>query len=302
MSTPGPDADPRHPLIEQLGAYARLMRLDRPIGNWLLLWPALWALWLAGEGRPDPHVFTVIVLGVLVMRAAGCVINDFADRGLDGHVWRTRDRPLATGAVTPAEALVLFAGLGLIAIGLVLTLNPLTRWLAVIGALLTVVYPFTKRFIHTPQFVLGLAFGWAVPMAFAAQLGEVPRLAWLTYCSVILWAVVYDTMYAMADRDDDIRMGMKSTAILFGDADRAMLTALQVLLLLVLALVGHNAGLGGWYLSGIGAAAAFALWQHWLIREREPRACFRAFLNNNFFGAAIFAGIMLDYTFRLPPG
>jgi 4-hydroxybenzoate polyprenyltransferase len=265
----------------------------------LLLWPALCALWLAGDGHPDPHVFTVIVLGVLLMRAAGCVINDFADRDIDPYVKRTRDRPLAAGRVSPAEALTLFAALSLIAVGLVLTLNHLTRLLAVGGALLTVIYPFLKRVISVPQFVLGIAFGWSVPMVYAAQTGSVPPVAWLLFIAVVLWATAYDTMYAMVDRDDDLELGVKSTAILFADADRFVIAVMQLMLLLDLYFVGRLAGLGAWYLAGVAGAALSALYQQYLIRDREPERCFRAFLNNNLLGAAVFSGILLDYTF--PP-
>jgi len=287
----------RGELFNQAREYARLMRLDRPVGIWLLLWPTLWALWIAGEGRPDPLVFSVFVAGVVVMRSAGCVINDFADRRFDPEVERTRDRPLASGRVAPAEALMLFAALGLIAIALALNLNELTRWLAVGGALLTMAYPFTKRFFAAPQLVLGAAFGWAVPMAFAAQTGEVPRLAWLLWLTVVVWAVAYDTMYAMADREDDLKIGLRSTAILFGRADVFIVTLLQIILLLGLALAGQVARLGGWYLVGLAAAAALMLYQRSLIGTREPEDCFRAFLNNQLVGAAVFAGIALDYTF-----
>ncbi|HHQ13691.1 MAG TPA: 4-hydroxybenzoate octaprenyltransferase [Chromatiales bacterium] len=282
----------------QLLQYARLMRLDRPIGIWLLLWPTLWALWLAGEGHPDPKVFTVFVLGVIVMRSAGCVINDFADRKLDPLVERTRNRPLATGAVAPVEALVLFAALGLIAIALVLTLNPLTRWLAIGGGALTIVYPFTKRFFVAPQLVLGAAFGWSIPMVFAAQTGSVPRLAWLMWLVVVVWAVMYDTLYAMADREHDLRIGVKSTAILFGDADLFMVSLLQVMLLLGLILVGQVTGRGSWYLAGVAIAAVLLLYQRRLIASRDPDKCFRAFTNNHYVGAVVFAGILLDYTFQ----
>ena len=284
-------------LGRQLLAYARLLRLHAPIGIWLLLWPTLWALWLAGEGRPDPQVFTVFVLGVVLMRSAGCAINDFADRRVDPHVRRTRQRPIAAGQVSATEALVLFAGLSLIALGLVLTMNRLTQALAVVGALLAIVYPFTKRYLATPQFVLGVAFGWSVPMAFAAQTGTVPPLAWLLFCAVVLWAVVYDTMYAMVDREDDLKLGVKSAAILFGDADRAILATLQLTLLFTLYLVGERAALGGWYQLGLAFAGCSAVWQQWLIRERHPQGCFQAFLNNHVFGAAVFAGIVLSYTF-----
>jgi len=284
-------------LLEQTRQYALLMRVDKPIGTMLLLWPALWALWLAGDGHPDPHVFTVIVLGVLLMRAAGCVINDFADRDIDPYVKRTRDRPLAAGRVSPAEALALFAALALIAVGLVLTLNRLTQLLAIGGGLLTVIYPFLKRLISVPQFVLGVAFGWSVPMVYAAQTGSVPPIAWLLFIAVVLWATAYDTIYAMVDRDDDLALGVKSTAILFADADRFVIAVIQLMLLLDLYLVGRLAGLGAWYLGGVAAAALSALYQQRLIRDRDPERCFRAFLNNNLLGAAVFSGILLDYTF-----
>jgi 4-hydroxybenzoate polyprenyltransferase len=286
-------------LLEQTRQYALLMRVHKPIGTMLLLWPALCALWLAGDGHPDPHVFSVIVLGVLLMRAAGCVINDFADRDIDPYVKRTRDRPLAAGRVSPAEALTLFAALSLIAVGLVLTLNHLTRLFAVGGALLTVIYPFLKRVISVPQFVLGIAFGWSVPMVYAAQTGSVPPEAWLLFIAVVLWATAYDTMYAMVDRDDDLELGVKSTAILFADADRFVIAVMQLMLLLDLYFVGRLAGLGAWYLAGVAGAALSALYQQYLIRDREPERCFRAFLNNNLLGAAVFSGILLDYTF--PP-
>lgn len=284
-------------LVAQLREYALLMRLDRPIGILLLLWPTLWALWIAGAGRPDPHVFLVFVAGVVLMRSAGCVMNDFADRRIDPHVERTRGRPLARGAVSPLEALLLAAALGAIAFGLVLTMNRLTVLLSLAGAALTIAYPFLKRFTHLPQVWLGASFGWSVPMAFAAQTGGVPRVAWLMFIAVILWAVVYDTMYAMVDREDDLKLGVRSTAILFGDSDRHMIGVIQGMLLLALWLVGHQAGLGGWYLGALGLAAAFSIWQQWLIRERRPEDCFRAFLNNNYYGMAVFVGIVLDYTF-----
>jgi len=279
----------------QLGEYARLMRLDRPIGIWLLLWPTLWGLWVAGEGAPSAQVFTVLVLGVLIMRSAGCVINDWADRDIDPQVSRTADRPLAAGTVSPAEALALFTALGLIAIALVLMLNPLTWALAAGGALLTIVYPFCKRYIAVPQLVLGTAFAWAIPMAWAAQTGSVPRVAWLWFLCVVIWAVIYDTIYAMADRDEDRRIGVKSTAILFGTADLFIITLLQITLLLGLFLAGREAGLGLWYQLGLAAAAVLLARQRWLIRERNPRACLAAFLESRHFGAAVFGGIVLDY-------
>jgi 4-hydroxybenzoate polyprenyltransferase len=282
----------------RLGLYARLMRLDRPIGIWLLLWPTLWAVWIAGAGRPRPEVFVVMVLGVVVMRSAGCVINDYADRDFDPHVARTRDRPLASGRVSTVEALALFVSLGLLAIALVLTQNRLTQLLAIGGAVLTVVYPFSKRFISAPQLVLGAAFGWGVPMAFAAQTGAVPRVAWLLWLSVVVWAMVYDTQYAMADREDDLRAGVRSTAILFGDADVFIVSLLMLTLLGALAAVGSSAGLGRWYAGSLVVVAALLVQQYRLIRDRDSQRCFRAFLENRHIGAAVFAGILLDYVFR----
>jgi len=300
MTTPikNPNRSLTDELLNQGRQYARLMRLDRPIGIWLLLWPTLWALWIAGAGRPTPHVFMVFVLGVIIMRSAGCVMNDFADRNLDGAVERTKDRPLATGQVTPVEAIVLFVALSLIAVALVLTLNRLTQLLALIGAALTIVYPFMKRIIAAPQLILGAAFGWGVPMAFAAETGELPRLAWLVWLTAVVWGVIYDTMYAMADRDDDRKIGVKSTAILFGTADVFIIMLLQIVMLLGLLLIGIAAELGSWYFVSFLLAAVFMLYQFQLIRNREPAKCFQAFLNNRFVGATIFIGIVLDYTFR----
>jgi 4-hydroxybenzoate polyprenyltransferase len=284
-------------VLPRLREYALLMRLDRPIGTLLLLWPTLWALWIAGAGRPDPHVFTVFVAGVFLMRSAGCVMNDFADRHIDPHVQRTRDRPLARGAVSPLEALALAGLLGATAFGLVLTLNRLTILLALAGAVLTVAYPFLKRVTHLPQVWLGASFGWSVPMAFAAQTGRVPALAWLIFLAVVIWAVVYDTIYAMVDREDDLRLGVRSTAILFGEADRQIIALLQAVLLAILWLIGQWSGLGAWYAAALAVALALSAWQQYLIRAREPAACFRAFLNNHHYGMAIFIGILLHYTF-----
>jgi 4-hydroxybenzoate polyprenyltransferase len=285
-------------LLQHYSRYWRLMRLHRPIGIWLLLWPTLWALWIASAGRPDAKVFSILVLGTIVVRSAGCVINDFVDRKIDPHVARTADRPLATGEVAPVEALLLFAALMLIALGLVLTLNTLTIAFAVAGAVITVIYPFTKRFLSTPQFVLGVAFSWGVPMAFAATVNDVPRVGWLLFLATVIWVVVYDTQYAMTDRPDDIKIGVRSTAILFGELDRAFIAGLQVLLLASLVLVGRSVDLGGWYYGGLAAAALFCAYQVHLIKERDIVQSFRAFLNNAWFGAAVFAGILLDYTFR----
>lgn len=291
-------ATPAAGLATQLKNYAQLMRLDKPIGIWLLLWPTLWALWLAGEGRPDGGLFAVFVLGVIVMRSAGCVLNDFADRKIDRHVARTRTRPLATGAVAPMEALTLFVALSLIAIGFAAMLNRPAQLLAVVGAALTIVYPFVKRFISIPQLVLGAAFGWAVPMAFAAQTGGTAQLAWLVFGVAVIWAVIYDTFYAMADREDDERIGVKSTAILFGDADLFVIGGLQALMLVALVFVGEMAELGGWYYGSLVFAAVLMGYHQWLARDREPGGCFKAFLHNHYIGMAVFAGIVLDYTFR----
>ena len=285
-------------LLTHYSRYWRLMRMHRPIGIWLLLWPTLWAIWIASAGRPDPKVFLILVLGTIVVRAAGCVINDFVDRKIDPKVARTADRPLATGEVAPVEALILFGALMVIALGLVLSLNRLTLMFAFAGAFLTVVYPFTKRFLSTPQFVLGIAFSWGVPMAFAATAGDVPRVGWLLFLATVIWVVAYDTQYAMTDRPDDIKIGVRSTAILFGDLDRVFVAGLQALFLASLVLVGHSAAMGPWYYGGLAAASLFCLYQGYLIKERDIIQSFRAFLNNAWLGGAIFAGILLDYTFR----
>ena len=301
-------------------AYARLMRLHRPIGTLLLLWPTLWALWLAAEGLPDPFVLTVFVLGTLLMRSAGCVINDYADRDFDGHVRRTRDRPLAAREIPPRHALVLFVGLVLAAGPRVVPPHAVpggpapgapppqaqpqggtaTRAIAALGPAfaalgLASAYPFMKRYTYLPQVWLGASFAWSVPMAFAAQTNALPPLAWLLLSAVVLWVLVYDTQYAMVDREDDLKVGIKSTAILFDDADRHIIGGLQLLLLLDLWLVGRQAELGWPYHAGLACAAGLAVYQQWLIRERDPARCFRAFLNNNWFGMAVFAGIALDY-------
>jgi 4-hydroxybenzoate polyprenyltransferase len=290
------------PLAQRLGRriteYTRLMRLDRPVGTWLLLWPALWALWVAGAGRPEPQVLIVFVLGVFVMRAAGCVINDYADRDIDPHIRRTRDRPLAARRVSPLEALVLFAVLNLIALYLVTRLNPLTIKLAVIGALLTVTYPFFKRFFPLPQLYLGISFGgWSVLMAFAAEASVLPRVAWVLYIAAVMWAAIYDTIYAMVDREDDLKIGVKSSAILFADMDKFLIGAMQAMMLWALVLVGRNMHFGDWYYAGVAAAAVLFLWQQWLIRKREPGGCLRAFLNNQYVGLVIFIGILLQYIY-----
>ena len=285
-------------VTNRLREYALLMRLDKPIGFFLLLWPTLWALFIAGEGRPDAQVLLVFILGVLLMRSAGCVINDFTDVEIDRHVTRTQNRPLAAGRITRPEVIVLFVLLCLAALGLVLLLNTLTIMMSVVGVLLAATYPIMKRLTYLPQVYLGAAFGWAVPMAFAAQTGSVPAIAWLLFTTTVLWTTAYDTMYAMVDRGDDLALGVKSTAILFGDSDRQIIGVIQVMVLVCLVMVGAQAELGWIYYVGVGVAAGLAVYQQGLIRYREREECFRAFLNNNWFGAAVFAGILLDYIFR----
>jgi len=278
--------------------YAHLMRIHKPIGILLLLWPTLWGLWLAGEGQPAPLVVLVFVAGVVLMRSAGCVINDYADREIDLHVQRTRERPLTSGQVSAREALLLFGVLTLAAFVLVLLLNPLTIMLSFVGIFLAASYPFMKRYTHLPQAHLGVAFGWAVPMAFAAQTGELdPRLWWLVAATVV-WAISYDTMYAMVDRDDDLKIGVKSTAILFGRHDRLMIGLLQLLLIGLLYQVGDAFALGLYYQLGLLAAVLISVYHQWLIRERQRGDCFKAFLHNNWLGAAVFAGMALDYWLR----
>ncbi len=283
--------------FRQLQNYVQLMRLNQPIGVWLLLWPTLWALWIAGKGHPDGGIFLVFMLGVIIMRSAGCVLNDFADRNIDPYVERTRNRPIASGAVAPAEALTLFIALALIAVGLAAMLNRPAQLLALIAAALTVLYPFIKRFVSIPQFVLGAAFGWAVPMAFAAQTGETPQIAWLVFGTALIWAVIYDTFYAMVDREDDLKVGVKSTAILFGDADLFVIGSLQLLMLAALTLVGKMAEFGVWYYGSVVIAAILMAYHQWLARDRRPASCLNAFLNNHYVGMIVFIGIVLHYTF-----
>lgn len=289
-------------LVRQLRNYGKLMRVDKPIGIWLLSWPTLWALWLAGSGKPDGGLFLVFVLGVVVMRSAGCVLNDFVDRKIDPYVERTRSRPIASGAVAPAEALILFTALSLIAIGLATMLNTAAQMLAIVAAVLTVAYPFVKRFLSIPQFILGAAFGWAVPMAFAAQTGETPELAWLLFSTAMIWAVIYDTFYAMVDREDDLKLGVKSTAILFGDVDIFVIAGLQLLMLLALVLVGVRASLSAWYFVSVALAAVLMAYHLWLARDRDPAGCFAAFLHNHYIGMVVFVGIVLHYTFTSAAG
>ena len=281
--------------LTRLPDFARLMRFDKPIGIFLLLWPTLWALFIAGEGQPDNRVLVIFVLGVILMRSAGCVINDYADRDIDSHVSRTSNRPLATGRISTREAKILFLVLCLLALLLVLQLNTLTIALSVVGVVLAAVYPFMKRVTYLPQVFLGAAFGWAVPMAFAAQTGTVPQIAWLMFLATLLWATAYDTMYAMVDREDDLALGVKSTAILFGDSDRQIVGLLQVMVLLCLLMIGRQAELGSMFYLGVLMAAGLFAYQQFLIRFRTREGCFQAFLNNNWVGAVVFLGILLDY-------
>jgi 4-hydroxybenzoate polyprenyltransferase len=280
---------------DKLKDYACLMRLHRPIGILLLLWPTLWALWVAASGVPDVAVLLVFVLGVVVMRSAGCVINDIADRDFDPHVARTKDRPIASGRVQVREAVVLFLGLLLVALMLATQLDPAALMLAPIGAILATLYPFMKRYTHLPQVFLGAAFAWAIPMAFAAQSQQASTTAWSLYALTVLWALIYDTEYAMVDREDDLRIGVKSSAILFGRWDRAIIALLQVTMLTGLGWLGFALQLGVSYYAGLVLAGGSAVYQQWLIRQRIPADCFRAFLHNHWFGAAIFAGLALEY-------
>jgi 4-hydroxybenzoate polyprenyltransferase len=280
---------------ERFGQYWRLVRADRPIGIYLLLWPALWALWVAAEGVPPWWILLVFVGGTALMRSAGCAINDYADRHLDGQVERTAQRPLAAGRVTPREAVVVFLVLSLIAFALVLTLNAKTIVHSFVAVALAAVYPFMKRYTHLPQLVLGMAFGWAVPMAFTAVQNQIPPVAWVLFAATVIWALVYDTMYAMVDREDDLAAGIKSSAILFGRADRLVIGLLQTIMLGLLWQAGVMAERGVWFTAGLLAAAALFVYQQWLIRERDRPACFRAFLNNHYVGMLIFAGVFADY-------
>ena len=279
----------------KLWAYARMMRLHRPIGTFLLLWPMLWALWIAAEGLPKLDVLFVFLVGTILMRSAGCVINDFADRQFDGHVQRTADRPLAQGQASPTEAVLLFLGLLSSAALLVFTQNALTIKLAFIGALLAIVYPFMKRYTYFPQVYLGAAFGWAVPMSFAAQTNTLPTICWLVFTAAVTWALIYDTQYAMVDRADDLKIGIKSTAILFGDLDYKIVAAFQVLMLLNLSLIGRELALGWSYWLALSVCCGLAVYQHRLTRTRNPASCFKAFMNNNWYGGVVFCGIAVHF-------
>ncbi len=280
---------------ERAPHYIRITRLHKPIGILLLLWPTLWALWIAAEGWPNSSVFIVFVSGVILMRSAGCVMNDLADRKFDKYVERTMQRPLVTGEVSVREAIKLTVCLVGLAFLLVLTMNTLTIQLSFIAAGLALIYPFMKRYTYLPQFVLGLAFGWSIPMAFAAQTGEVPMLAWLLLLGNVLWSVSYDTMYAMVDKEDDLKIGVKSTAILFDENDRVIIGAIQIMLLLVFILIGDQLKTGIFYYAAVALAGMMLLYQQYLIRDRQPEKCFQAFLNNNWFGALIFIGIFCHY-------
>jgi 4-hydroxybenzoate polyprenyltransferase len=281
--------------IVRLDAYERLMRLDKPIGMLLLLWPTLWALWISSNGHPDWLIVWIFTLGTVLMRSAGCVMNDYADRHFDQHVERTKARPLATGEVSGREALVLAAVLSLLAFGLVLLLNKLTIVLSVCALFLAMTYPYTKRFISVPQAYLGVAFGFGIPMAFAAQTGQVPALAWMLLAANVFWAVAYDTEYAMVDRDDDVRIGIRSSALFFGRYDVSAIMVCYVAMLSILTLVGWRLGLHWPYYIGLGVAAVIAVYHYALIRGRERSACFKAFLHNNWLGAAIFVGLAVSY-------
>ena len=285
-------------VAERLWLYAQLIRFEKPIGSYLLLWPTLWALAIAGDGSPDGWVLFVFVAGVFLMRSAGCAINDYADREIDLHVSRTRERPLTSGKISSREALAVFAVLGLLALLLVLTLNRFTILLSIVGMALAVSYPFMKRFHYLPQVHLGAAFGWAVPMAFAAQTGELPKVAWLLFVAAIVWAVVYDTMYSMVDREDDMRLGLKSTAILFGSFDRLMIGVFQLLFLLALVLAGRDLDFTAPYYLGLALATLLMAYEQFLIADRVPAHCFIAFLHNHWVGAVVFAGIMGHYYLR----
>ncbi len=281
--------------VPKTSALLQLIRFDRPIGTLLLLWPTLWALWVAAEGTPDIGLLAIFAIGTFFMRSAGCIVNDLADRHLDGAVARTAERPLVTGAVSVREAKTLFAALLLLAFALVLMTNALTIGLSLVAVALASTYPFMKRYTHLPQVVLGAAFSWGIPMAFAAERGHLPATLWLLYLGNLLWTVAYDTAYAMADREDDLKIGIKSSAILFGHHDRLIIGVLQLACLLCLFLAGRAFGLGLYYNASLAVAAGLFGYHQYLLRERQPEACFRAFLHNNWVGVVIFAGIALHY-------
>nr|WP_320165669.1 4-hydroxybenzoate octaprenyltransferase [uncultured Methylophaga sp.] len=276
--------------------YIQLMRLDRPIGILLLLWPTLSALWIAAEGLPDITVLVVFILGVILMRSAGCAINDFADREIDGSVWRTQNRPLATGELTARQAIYVFIGMALVAFILVSLLNTLTIWLSLGGVFLAATYPFMKRYTYFPQIYLGMAFGWAIPMAFAAQINSVPVMAWLLFLANIIWTTMYDTFYAMADREDDLLAGVKSTAVLFGDDDLIIQGMMQVAYIFVMVLIGVQLEMSFIFYLGLCVAGGLFAYQQFLAKDRQPQRCLQAFLNNNWVGLAIFLSLVIHYS------
>jgi len=280
---------------QKIRLYAELTRFEKPIGTYLLLWPTLWALAIAAEGEPDRWILLVFVSGVFLMRSAGCAINDYADRDIDLYIARTRERPLTSGKISPKEAIGVFVVLSLVSFALVLTLNMFTILLSIIGVLLAASYPFMKRFHYLPQVHLGAAFGWSIPMAFAAQLDALPKQAWLLYVANIIWATAYDTMYGMADREDDLKVGVKSTAILFGEYDKLVVGFLQFLFILALLLIGHDLGFSTFYYYALFVASLFLVYEQILINKRDPARCFEAFLHNHWVGAIVFAGIMGHY-------
>jgi 4-hydroxybenzoate polyprenyltransferase len=285
---------PRSPILDRLGLYARLVRLDRPIGILLLLWPTLWALWIAGDGKPDWMVVAIFVAGTVLMRSAGCAINDWADRDFDPHVKRTQDRPLAARRISGTEALAVAAVLSLVAFVLILPLDRLVIELSFFALFLAASYPFTKRFFALPQAYLGIAFGFGIPMAFAALQGHVPALGWWLLAANILWTLAYDTEYAMVDRDDDAKIGIRTAALLFGRFDVVAVMLFHAGFLVLMAWLGQTAGLGVPYFAGLAVAAVLCAWQFRMIRGRTREGCFRAFLHNNWVGAAVFAGIVVD--------
>ena len=285
-------------LTIRLGHYQRLMRLDKPIGILLLLWPTLWALFIAGQGRPQPFVLWIFILGTVLMRSAGVVVNDCADRRFDSEVKRTRERPLATGVVSLREALILAAALAVAAFCLILPLNRLVWALSLVAVFLAVSYPYTKRYFALPQAYLGIAFGFGIPMGFAALLGSVPPLAWVLLAANIFWALAYDTEYAMVDRDDDLRLGMRTSAITFGRFDVLMVMLCYAAMLAILVWIGLQLDFGSYYYAGLFVAAALMAYHYRLIRDRSREGCFKAFLHNNWVGAAIFTGLLADYHLR----
>ncbi len=285
-------------LAERLSLYLQLIRLNRPIGILLLLWPTLWGVWIAGSGHPAWHIVLIFVLGTVLMRSAGCAFNDYADRDFDKHVKRTQERPVTSGRIAPREALWVAASLALVAFVLILPLNNLTLLLSFPAVYLAASYPYTKRFLAIPQAYLGIAFGFGIPMAFAAQQSDVPPVAWLLLVANIFWAIAYDTEYAMVDRDEDIRLDIHSSALLFGKYDVAAVMVCYAVTLALLATVGVMIASGVIYYAGLMLAAGIALYHYKLIKNREHEKCFKAFLHNNWFGAVVFAGIAADYLIR----